>query len=81
MHNVRVVSQVSLGENEDHSLGKSMSDSSETLLQRGRGGRSICKILVKGSSMPSIEGEEEVQCLLYKMFSASHEQLMSHEGI
>ena len=31
--------------------------------------------------MPSIEGEEEVQCLLYKMFSASHEQLMSHEGI
>ena len=37
-----------LGQNEDCSLGDSTSDSSERLLQRGSGGRSKYKILVKG---------------------------------
>ena len=37
-----------LGENEDDSLGGSISDSSERLLQRGSGGRSVYKVLVKG---------------------------------
>ena len=36
MHNMRVASFY-LGQNEDHSLGDSTSDSSEKLLQRGRG--------------------------------------------
>ena len=34
--------------NEDKSLGDSTSDSSEKLLQRGNGGRSICKIGEEG---------------------------------
>ena len=37
-----------LGQNEDCSPGGSISDSSERLLQSGRGGRSIYKVLVKG---------------------------------
>ena len=36
-----------LGQNEDCSPGGSISDSSERLLQSGRGGRSIYKVLVK----------------------------------
>ena len=39
-----------LGQNEDYSLGDSLSDSSEELLQRGGGGISICVILVKGET-------------------------------
>ena len=41
-----------LGQNEDCSPGGSISDSSERLLQSGNGGRSIYKVLVKGSSVP-----------------------------
>ena len=37
-----------LGQNEDCSLGGSISDSSERLLQRGSGGKSIYKVLEKG---------------------------------
>ena len=35
-------------QNEDFSLGGSISDSSERLLQSGSGGKSIYKVLVKG---------------------------------
>ena len=42
-HNLRVVSQVLLGQHEDCSPGDSTSDSSERLLQRGPGeGQYIC---------------------------------------
>ena len=37
-----------MGQNEDCSLGGSLSDSSERLLQSGSGGESIYKVLVKG---------------------------------
>ena len=37
-----------MGENEDYSPGGSISDGCERLLQRGSGGRSIYKVLVKG---------------------------------
>ena len=50
--------------------GDSTSDSSERLLQRGSGGRSIYKILVKGEF-------NAVKCLLYISFPANHEELMS----
>ena len=40
-----------LRQTEDYSLRDSTSDSSERLLQRGGGGRSIYKILVKGNSV------------------------------
>ena len=47
MHRVRV--KFYLGQNENCSLGDcSTSDSSEELFQRGSGGRSTCKMLVKG---------------------------------
>ena len=36
-----------MGQNEGHSLGGSISDSSERVLQSGNGGKSIYKILVK----------------------------------
>ena len=52
------------------SLGDSTSDSSKRLLQRGSGERSIYKILVKGEF-------SAIKHLLYKRFSASHEELMS----
>ena len=42
-----------LGQNEHCSPGDSTSDSSKRLLKRGSEGRSIYKILVKGSSMQS----------------------------
>ena len=48
--------------------------SSERLLQKGSGKRSRYKILVKGE-FNAIKG------LLYKRFSASHEELSHHEGI
>ena len=35
-------------QNEDYSLGGSISDSSERLLQSGSGGKSIYKVLLKG---------------------------------
>ena len=59
-----------LGQNEDSSLGDSTSNSSERLLQRGSGGSSGCKILVKEEFSAS-------KHLLYKRFSVSHEELMS----
>jgi len=43
MHNMRVLSQVLFGENENYGLGDSITDSSEKLLQRCRGeGQCIC---------------------------------------
>ena len=59
-----------MGQNEDCSLRDSTADSSERLIQRGSGGTSICKILVKGELSAS-------KHLLYKKFSASHKELMS----
>ena len=61
------------GQNEDCSLEDSTSDSSEKLLQRGSGERSICKILVKRQF-------SAIKCLLYKRFSASLETPMSPWG-
>ena len=40
-----------MGQNEVRSLGDSISDGSEKLLQRGREKVSICVLLVKGKSM------------------------------
>ena len=59
-----------MGQNEDWSPGDSTSDSSERLPQRGSGGRSIYKILVK-------EEFNAIKCLLYKRFSARHKELMT----
>ena len=59
-----------LGHKEDCMSGDSTSDSSERLLQRGSGGRSIYKILVKGEF-------NAVKCLLDISFPANHEELMS----
>ena len=41
-----------LGQNEDCSLGSSITDHSERLLQRGSGGRSILRFWWRGSSIP-----------------------------
>ena len=49
MYNLRVVSYVLFGLNEDCSPGGSLSNSSERLLQSGSGGKSIYKVLVKGA--------------------------------
>ena len=57
-----------LGENEDDSLGGS--DSSERLLQKGSGGRSVYKVLVKGEFNITKHS-------FYKRFFVSHEDLMS----
>ena len=58
-----------LGQNENCSPGGSASDNSERLLQRGSGGRSIYKVLVKVAF-------NTINHSLYKMFSAGH-----HDGI
>ena len=57
-----------LGENEDDSLGGS--DSSERLLQKGSGGRSVYKVLVKGEFNITKHS-------FYKRFFVSHEDLTS----
>ena len=75
-----------LGPHEDCSPGDSTSESSETLLQRGGSEgqykegeegqykkvniRSVCKILVKAEF-------SAIKHLLYKRFSASHQEPMS----
>ena len=59
-----------LGQNEDCSLGGSISDSSERLLQRGSGGKSMYKVLVKGEF-------NTMRHSFYKGFFVSHEDLMS----
>ena len=59
-----------MGPNEDCSLGDSTSDNSERLFQRGSGGKSIYKILVKREF-------NAVKCLLYKQFPASQVEMMS----
>ena len=46
MYNLRIVRKFYLGPNEDCSLGGSISDNSERLLQSGSGGKSIYKVLV-----------------------------------
>ena len=52
------------------SLGDSTSDTSERLLQRGSGRRSVYKALVKGEF-------SVIKDSFYKRFSASYEELMS----
>ena len=59
-----------LGQNEDYSLGGSISDSSERLLQSGSGGKSIYKVLVKGEF-------NAMKHSICKRFFVSHEDLMS----
>ena len=59
-----------LGQNEDCSLGGSLSDSSERLLQSGSRGESIYKVLVKGEF-------NTMKHSFYKRFFVSHEGLMS----
>ena len=59
-----------MGQNEDVSLGKSTSESSERLLQRGSERRSVYKALVKGEF-------SVIKDSFYKRFSASYEELMS----
>ena len=56
-----------LEQNEDCSPEDSTSDSSERLLQRGTGQRSIYKLLVKREF-------KAIKCLLYRRFSASHQR-------
>ena len=56
-----------MGQNEDCGREDSTSDSSERLLQRATGGRSIYKFLVKREF-------RAIKCLLYKRFSASHQR-------
>ena len=58
------------GQSKNCSMGDSTSDSSERLLQRGRGKSKMYKILVKGDF-------SAIKCLLYKRLSASHRELMS----
>ena len=58
------------GQNEDCSLGGSISDSSERLLQSGNGGKSIYKVLVKGEF-------NTMKHSVYKRFFVSCEDLMS----
>ena len=58
------------GQNEDCSLGESISDSSERLLQSGSGGKPIYKVFMKGEF-------NTIKPSFYKRFSASQEELMS----
>jgi len=58
------------GQNEDCSLGGSISNSSERLFQSGSGGRSVYKVLVKGEF-------STLKHSFYKRFFVSHEGLMS----
>ena len=58
------------GQNEDCSPGGSTSDSSARLPQRGRGGRSIYKVLRKGEF-------STIKHSFYKTFPSSQEDLMS----
>ena len=51
MHNMRIMSCFIWGQNKDHSLGDSISDTSEKLLQRVGRKVSIYVILVKGEYM------------------------------
>ena len=69
MHNLRAV-KFYWGQNEDCSPRGSISDSSERLLQRSSGGKSIYKVLVKGEF-------NTIKHSFYKRFFASHEDLMS----
>ena len=61
IHNLRVVSEFYLGQNEDWIPGVSTSDRSEKLLQRSHGGRSLNKILAKRQF-------SAIKYLLYKRF-------------
>ena len=69
MHNLRMV-KFYLGKNEDCSPGGSTWESSERLLWKGSGGKSIYKVLVKGNV-------SAIKRLCYKRFSPSHKDLMS----
>ena len=58
------------GQNEECSLGGSMSNSSERLFQSGSGGKSIQKVLVKGAFT-------NMKHIFYKRIFVSQEDLMS----
>ena len=70
MHNLRVEVKFYLGQDEDCSPGGSISDSSERLLQRGSGGRSVYKVLLKGEF-------NTLKHSFYKRIFVSPEGLMS----
>ena len=75
IHNLIIVSEFYLGQNEDWSPEVITSDRSEKLLQRGHGGRSLNKILVKGQL-------NAIKCLLYKRFFLLVTRIWCHhEGI
>ena len=57
-----------MGQNEVRSVGDSISDGSEKLLQRGREKVSICVLLVKGKSM------QASTFFFLQEVSASHEE-------
>ena len=69
MYNLRVVIRFYLGQNEDFSLGDSISDSSEKLLQSGTRGKSKYKVLVEREF-------NAIKHSFYKFF-VSHEDPMS----
>ena len=63
-----------LGQNEGFCPGDSTSDGSEELLQRGTEGRPTHKVLVKGDF-------SAIKHLIYKRFSARHEEMMSSRRV
>ena len=81
MHYIRELQvKFPLGQNEDCSLGESISDGSEKLLQRGKGKGSIYVILIKREHMQSSTyyfGENF--CCSHEA-SASHRNNHHHEG-
>ena len=69
-----------LGQNEDCSLGGSISDSSERLLQSGSGGRPIYKVLVKGEFNTMKHSFYKKVCFVFffvVVVVVSHEDLIS----
>ena len=67
---LRAVSKLYLEQNEDCSLGGSISDSAMRLIQSGSGRQSIYKVLMKGEF-------NTMKHLFYKRVFVSHEDLMS----
>ena len=69
MHRMRIVSCFLMEPNQDYSQGDNLSDSSEELLQKGRGEVSIHMILVKSV--------HEIKHIFWQKVTASHEEQMS----
>ena len=71
MHNLKVENFILFSKLvRDLNLGYRLVDSSERLFQRGSGGRSVYKALVKGSVIP-------LGTFFYRSLSVSHKDLMS----